>query len=352
VGIIDRPCYTTREQVARAADVKLSARSTDQVDRAIQTASENIDAHMHRQFYPLDTTRRYDWPNWQSAAPWRIWFDQNELADVTVKVPTVTSGGVAIPAANIFWGPWNYSPPFTFLELDRSSTSTFSQGATPQRSVVITGTFGYWLKTRPAGTLGAAISDTTGTTVTASTSTGALFGVGDLLLVDSERLLVTDAQFASTSISFTNGLGSSPPSAADNIISVPSGPAFAVNEEILIDAEWMLIQAISGNNLIVRRAWDGSVLATHSPGVISARRSLTVVRGATGTTAATHSNGAALSVFSVPRLIGDLALAEAAVQVLQETGGGENASNLGAGLADKWDEAKSAYRRGPRMRVI
>src|SRR6185312_9222401 len=109
--------------------------------------------------------------------PWKIYFDGSELADVTTTVPVVTSGGNVIPAADIFWGPWNYSPPYTFLELNRSTSASFGQGDTPQRDVAIAGTFGYNIDTDPAGTLAVALSDTTGTTVV--TSNGALIGPGN-----------------------------------------------------------------------------------------------------------------------------------------------------------------------------
>jgi hypothetical protein len=48
----------------------------------------------------------------------------------------------------------------------------------------------------------------------------------------------------------------------------------------------MLIDDIAGNTLIVKRGWDGTVLAAHTTGAtIYAPRTLTVTRGALGTTA-------------------------------------------------------------------
>src|SRR5689334_11631751 len=164
--VVSRVCYCTREDVKSALDVKETARNNVQVDRAIETASDSIDGLMHRVFYTTDTTKMFDWPNFQNAYPWRIWFDAAELADVTTTVPTVTSGGNTIADSSIFWGHPNYSPPFTFMELDRSTSASFGQGSTPQRDVHITGTFGYSATTRAGGALAADVTTTSATTCT------------------------------------------------------------------------------------------------------------------------------------------------------------------------------------------
>lgn len=354
---VTTPCYCTREDVKRAVDMKETARNNWQIDRAIQSAARNIEGHMHRTFYPLDTTRRWDWPNFQAAYPWRIWFDASELADVTVNVPVVTSGGNVIPNSAIFWGHPNYSPPYTYLELDRSKSASFGQGNTPQRDVAITGTFGFGIDTDPAGQLAAAMSDTTGTV--AKVSDGSLMGVGDLLIVDSERMLVS--QKASLDSGQTNLSGATAANMADVGVTVTDGTQLHVDEYVQIDSERMLIVDITGNLVTVKRAWDGSVLAVHAPGSkIFVFRTLTVARGQLGTAAATHLISAAASIHRVPSLIRDLAVAEATNRVLEETGGyadpqGEGAAaihGLGSALADLWDEATTAYGRKARRRTV
>lgn len=353
--------YCSREDVKRAPDFKGTARNDWQVDRAIQSAARNIEGHLHRAFYPNNTTKYFDWPNFQSTYPWKIYLDAAELADVTVNVPVVTTGGRAnptvIPAANLYWGPWNYAPPYTFVEIDRSTSSAFGLGPTPQRDVAITGTFGYSIATDPAGTLAAAISSTTATTATVSD--GSLVGVGNLLIVDSERMLVTERANASTGQ--TNLTGLTTANTADVTGTVTDGTQVHLNEVIQIDAERMLVVDVTGNAVTVKRAWDGTVLAAHGAGTtIYASRALTVARGQLGTAAATHLNGAAASIHQVPSLIRDLATAEALNRVLQETGGyadpeGEGTSaihGLGSALADLWDEAETAYGRVARSRVV
>jgi hypothetical protein len=350
-GVI-RPCYASREDVARAADIRATAYANDQIDRAICGAADDIDERLHRQFFPETRTVYFDWPNPQDGQPWRIRFDANELADITTTVPVVTSGGVVIPASRIFWGPVNYAPPYTYMELDRSSASNFAVGTTPQRNVSIAGTFGYWLNLAPAGTLGAAMNDTTGTVLT-RVSGGTLVGVGDVLQVDSERLLITERSMVSSSQT-QQGAGAGTNLASDNILAVTDGTKFVVGETLLLDAERMLVVDISVNNVIVKRAWDGSVLATHSGATIFWSHLLTVVRGALGTTAATHSNAAPVSRCVVPALVRELAVAESLNNMEQENaaysrtiGEGDNLRPMsGAGLADIRKRASVAYGRG------
>lgn len=351
---VTRAAYCTRQDVKRSLDIKETARQNWLIDQAIQTASRNIDAHMHRRFYPEDTTFYVDWPNFQRAYPWRIWFDAAELADVTVNVPVVTSGGVVIPNSAIFWGNPRSSPPYTYLELNRSQPFSFGVGSTPQRDVQITGTRGYQLDTDPAGTLAA---DITSSATTLTVSNSALLGVGSLLIIGAERILCQDA--AMTDTGQTNLSGATTNLASDNTITVTDGTKISVDETIAIGGERMLAVDVTGNVVTVIRAWDGSVLATHTAGTaIYAARLYTVGRGQLGTTAATHPSGTAISVFRYPDLIRELATAEASNIVLQRTGGyaelesGGQAQALAAGLPDLWDEATTAHGRVARQRVI
>jgi hypothetical protein len=356
---VARPTYCTREMVKRALDIHETARNNVKVDRAIEAAADNTDGILHRRFWIEDTTCYWDWPNFQRSFPWRVWFDENELADTTVNVPVVTSGGNVIPAGDIFWGPWNYSPPFTYLELNRSSSASFGQGATPQKDVAIAGTYGYWTRTDTIGTLTSGAGSADATVVV---SDGSVAGTGSFLIVGTERMLVTNVTSAGTGQAIAaTGTGLTTNSAADDTTTVADGAALNPDEILLVDSERMLVLDVTGNQVIVKRAWDGTRLAAHQAGAgIYAYRTLAVTRGAYGSTAASHSTGATVNVLRIPSLIRDLNVAEALVQVLQETGGytdpqGEAAAavaNIGAGLPDKWDEAETRYGRKARLGVI
>lgn len=354
---ISTPCYATREDVKYALDVKSTARNNQQVDRAIQGASRSVDGMMHRVFYPTIATKYVDWPNFQNAFPWRIWLDKAELADVTVNVPVLTSGGNVIPNADVFWGSPRYAPPFTYFELNRASNASFGQGNTPQRDVSITGTFGYSIDTTPGGIITVAMSDTTGTLMTVSN--GSLIGVGDGLLVDTERFLVTDRANVATTQS-QQGSGCSTSSLNDNILAVADGTKFFLNEVVTLDAERMLILDVTGNNITVKRAWDGTILSTHSGATVYASRLLTVTRGSLGTTATTHLINTAVSVHLVPSLIRQLTVAEAVAEMTQESaayassqGSGSGSQKMiGSSLPDLRAQTYATYGRKARTRVV
>lgn len=351
---VTRPCYCTREDVKTALDIHETLRDNALVDRAIQSAATDINGKLHRRFYPEDATKYFDWPNSQLAAPWRLWFDQYDLVNAT----QVTSGGQAISLNSIFFEPSNKEAdePFTYMELDRSSTAAFGTGSTPQRDIAITGTWGYSAVTSPAGALGLALNDTTGTSVTVTDSS--LIGVGQIILVGSERMLVTDRAMTDSGDTLQSNIDANKATVA---VPVGTGSGFHAGEVILIDSERMLITDISANTLTVKRAWDGSVLAAHSSTAhVYASRLLTVTRAALGTTGATHSLSASVSKFIFPGLVTDLAVALAMNSVLQATSGysrtigdGENQRNAsGAGLADITARACAAFGRKSRSRVV
>ena len=54
--------YCTREDVQRALDLKSTSRSAQQVDRIIGEVSRQVEVDLGRTFYPLLTTRKFDWP--------------------------------------------------------------------------------------------------------------------------------------------------------------------------------------------------------------------------------------------------------------------------------------------------
>ena len=142
-------------------------------------------------------------------------------------------------------------------------------------------------------------------------------------------------------------------------ITVDLGTKVKVNEVITIDAERMLVESIAGNILAVRRAVDGSVLASHLDNAsVYVPRTLSVERAAVGTTAAEHLVDAVISKNVPPGLISELCLAETIYAMAQEkghmaltVGQGEAVREIsGRGIADVRKRADEAYKRsrGPR----
>lgn len=359
---ITRACYATREDVQRALDYNETARSDRRVDRAIESGSDAVDGLTHRRFDVVMDTRYWDWPNGQYAVPWRLWLDSDEL----ISVDSLVVAGVTVDPGDYFLrrSDGRDAAPYDQVQINLSSSAAFGAGDTFQRAIAITGAYGYRATTAAVGTLAAAVSSTSAATI--DVSDGAEVGVGDTLLIDSERMLVTGRKVIDTGQTITADLAASNATVS---VDVSDGSAFAEDETILIDSERMLIVDIADNTLTVRRAFDGSVLAAHTSGTsIYAARRLKVTRGALGTTAATHTDGTAVVRYAPPGLVRDLALGEAIAQLEQETAGyarpdtgtsDTTTSNTrgrrkqtGAGLDAKRAEVYRLYGRKARVRAV
>ncbi|MFE2911247.1 hypothetical protein [Kitasatospora indigofera] len=317
-----QPWYATREDVKNALDLKETARSNGQVDRAIDAASRVVEGLCHRRFYPEVDTRYFDWPD-QYARPWRLWLDDSELIELT----SISSGGVAIPTGNVNLEPNRDAGPANRVEIQLDTSSAFGGGSTTQRDITITGLWGYRDDESPAGTAAAGIGSSVTTLVVSDASA---IGVGQVLRIGTERLIVTERSMISTGQTLQT-----PVTAAKNseTLAVTDGTAFSVGEVLLLDAERVRINDIAGNNLIVERGWDGFTLAAHTAPTIYASRALTVVRGALGTTAAAIAPAAAVYRWNPPGPVRTLVTAEAVTTLLQESSG--YARTTGVGTASR-----------------
>ncbi|MFD9398341.1 hypothetical protein ACFWA4_05910 [Streptomyces sp. NPDC060011] len=342
------PWYATRESIKSTLDVAETARNNAQVDRAIEAASRAAEGYLHRVFYPEVKTRYFDWPNLQFARSWRLWLSQNEL----ISVSSIASGGTAIPATDFYLEPNEYGPPYDRIEIDLDSSSAFSSNGTHQRSIAVTGLWGYADDETTVGLTVEAL-DSSETGVDVDGPTAAMVGVGSVLRIDGERMLVTERGTLTTGQTLQSALTD-----MDNVVAVAvsSGSAFAVGEVILLDSERMLITDIAGNSLTVIRAWDGSVLAEHSGSTIYAYRTLTVVRGALGTTAASHNSGATVRRWDPPALLSALVVADA-INLLEQGAGGyarttgardNELPSTGRGLKDVRELARAELGRQAR----
>lgn len=344
--------YCSREDVKAALDVAETARNNAQVDRAVESASRTVEGLLRRRFYPQTATRYFDWPNYQYAAPWRLWLGRDELISVT----TLVSGGTTIAASDYFLEPANSGPPYTRLELDRSSSAAFGNGSTPQREIAVTGVFGYSADEVNMGTLSSSLGASDTDTASISWTT-ARIGVGDIIRIDDERMIITGRTMVDTTQNLQANLTAS---MADVTVAVTTGSAFAIDEILLLDSERVLVVDVAGNNLTVKRAWDGSVLAAHSGSDIYALTGIEIDRGQLGTTAAAHSSAAVIYRHVVPGLVRELCIAEAINTLQQETsayartvGEGENErESSGRGLRDIRAEALAAFGRRSRGRAV
>jgi hypothetical protein len=349
------PFYATREEIKAELDVKETARSNAKIDRALADATEAVEGLTHRVFYPVQDIRKFDWPPRSGATPWILRLDANELISVT----SLTSGGVTIAPADFLLrrADDRAEPPYTRIEINLGSNASFSGGSTYQQDITVTGLFGYRNDETAAGTLAAQVASPSATTITVDGPASAALGIGSLLRIDNERMIVTGRAQLDTG----QGFGDSMTNANNDVsIGAANGSVYAVGEVILRDSERMLIVDIAGNLLTVTRAWDGTVLAAHTDSAIYAPRTLTVARGALGTTAATHSNGASVYRWDAPGSVRQLCVAEALTDLLQgrsgyarTAGSGENEREAsGRGLKDLRDRVYTSHGRKARTRAV
>lgn len=346
--------YVTRESVKAALDIKETARSNARIDSCIESASRTVEGVLHGRFYPELDTRYFDWPNMQRAKSWRLWLDRNELASLT----TLVAGGVTITSDQYFLRRADDldEAPYDRIEIDLSASGAFQSGDTHQRAIAATGIFiNCAIEETAAGALAEALDDSeTAVNVTNS----AAIGVGHIIKVDSERMIVTGKSMLDTGQNIGGNLA-----ANKNVetVAVSDGTAYFAGEVILVDAERMLIVDVAGNNLIVKRAWDGSTLAAHTTGAdIYAGRTLTVQRGALGTTAASHNDASAIVRFVVPGLVEEFALAltltalgQGQAGYARTVGSGENERETsGRGLRQIREDAITAHGRQFRMGAV
>lgn len=309
------PTYCTREQVKNALDLAETFRTNERIDRAIESASDQIDGMTRRRFSPTIDTRYFSWPSEEYRTPWRLWLDGNELVSLT----SCTSGGATL-TADVFLEAQAYGPPYAAIEVDLDSSSAFSSSGTHQRSIAVTGVFGYTDDQATVGTLASSLAASLTASPSITWTDLAGVGVGTLLQIDTERLLVIGRTMVDTT---QNVGGSGLTNAASSVaLTVSDGTAFSQGEVLYVETERMQVLEIAGNVLTVKRAIDGTVLAAHSAGVdVYAQTGVLTVRAAQGSTLAAHNSAATVTRHVLPPAIRDFALGIALSQLLQEQAG-------------------------------
>ena len=340
--------WTSREAVKLAGRINGSDQHSI-IDRIIEAESRRIEKETGRWYIPRTETRLYRWPALDDGRGTRVYLDADLLAVTTLKTKAQDASPTTVAAADYFLEPVNELP-YRRIEIDLSSSAAFEAGDTPQRSISVLGRWAYSEDTKTAGTVSSGLA--TDATVTSFVcSDGSLIDVGDTLLIGTEQLFVSERVNADSTATNSAAL------AADVTVvtvGVNTGTLIKAGEIIMIDSERMLVTSISGNNLTVKRAWDGSVLASHLiTTAIHVFRTLTIVRGVNGTTAAVHANAVAITKYAPPLDISQLNIAAALATYQQEqaawgreVGGGEGAVEFsGRGLGEMRKRVIESYRR-------
>lgn len=345
---ITEVAYCTREDVQRSLNLADIPRLNIRVDQAVMAGARQVHGLLHRRFYPETKTVLFDQPEGLS-----LWLYELELAAAPTQI---LSGGIPMTVnTDVFLRPKS-GPPYRWLEASSGGGVFWQSVTTPQASISITGDYNYPVNPVTVGTLGATI--TSGAT-TLALSDSSVAGVGALILIDSERLIISDKTMTSTTATLSADLTASKSQVA---ITVSSGALINPGELILIDSERMQVEYVTGNVLTVDRAVNGSALAAHTIGAtIFAPRTASVLRARLGTTAASHSSGAAIIQLQAPSLVRELNLAYAINN--QQGASGTYARSLeqdvatlykdkGRGVLDLENDAYQAFGRKARGRAV
>jgi len=285
--------YATREAVKAAVGIT-GGKADALIDSYIETASEALEKLLSgRRFIPQTETRYYPWPQ-KAGKSTVLYLDQDLLAVTTLQAKAQDASPTTIAAADYFLEPVN-EPPYRRIEIDLSSSAAFEAGDTSQRSISVLGRWAYSEATKAAGALAEADD---GTETALNVTDSSLIDVGDTILIGTEAMFVSARAQLTTGTTLNDTLAASQ---SDVTVTLASGAAAKQGEVLLLDSEKMLVEAISGNDLTVQRGYDGSVLAAHSSGItVYAPRTLTVVRAVNGTSAATHADAAAILKYAPP----------------------------------------------------
>lgn len=316
----------TREQIMQSLEVLESAYGGHLIDSKLQAATRSAEGFLHRRFYPERRTILRDWPNRSSSPSWELDLGDQEL----ISVEAVVSGGTNITSDVVLRrGDDLAEPPYSSLHINLSTNSAFSAGTSWQRSLSIQGLFGYsdTSTALAGGALSGAINSSVTTLVINPLSGYYTVGIGSLLLIGTERLLIMDRRMSSTALTTTSAMTDI--NSARTFTSAGAA-SLAIGETILIDSERMRIDDIAGSTVIVSRAWDGTVLGSHTSGsTIYALRTFVAARGVLGSTAASHSDAASVYVHDFPPLFNELVVAETVVLLEQSSGAYSRTSSSG-----------------------
>lgn len=351
--------YCTRGSVKAALDEAETARSNAQIDDAILSGARDVEGLCNRPEYafaPVLATRYLEYPSTSRAPSWRLRFEGGHtLIEATA---VTTDNGVTVLAADEYLFEPIDDPPYTEIQINRAGAGAFGSSTTSQRSTAVTGIWGWSDNNVAIGELTATLAASPTATAALSWTT-ARFDVGDILLIDDERMVITERSFVDSTQNLQTSLTASE---ADVTVAVTDGTAFAVEEIILIDAERMRVIDIAGNSLIVKRAWDGSQLEEHAAPTadVYALTGVQLDRAVLGTTLSAHSAADVVYRWSPPPLLASLNRAYALNTLLQErsgyarvAGSGENAREFtGRGIAALEADVFRVFGRKLRHRAI
>ncbi len=307
--------YTTVEAVKAA--IGIAGPSLDTlIGGYIEDGSEDVERFLGRRFIPQTAVKYFRWPQPVGGALSLRFPDEDLIAVTQLQAAAQDSSPTTIDSDDYFVEPVNSGPPYNRIEIDLSSSAAFASGDTPQRSIAVTGRWGYGEDTKAAGAVVGAVDASQLTLVITDSS---LIAVGDTIKIAPGAAApsgsLAEALFVSAKALLTAGTTLNDTLTADQndvTVTVVDGTKIKQGEVLTFDSERMLAESISSNNVTVERAVDGSILAAHSSGItVYAQRTLTVARAVNGTTATVHDTATTIAKYAPPADIREYVLAHA-----------------------------------------
>lgn len=348
--------YVSREAIKNSAGISGSDLHST-IDAVIESKSREVERHTRRIFIPKTQTRLFRWPQRQGIRSWQLDLDEDLQSVITLQTKAQDSSPTTISSSDYFTEPNNFGPPYDTIEIDLSSSASFESGDSSQRTISVAGSWGFSADTRSTGTVASGLdSDATATSMVCSNAS--LIDVGDTLLIESEQVFVSER----TALDIGKNISDASVTAdlADVTITMEASHGLLAGEVIRIDSELMFIESVSTNDLTVIRAYDGSTLAAHSNGAdVFHFRTLTIERGANGTTGATHADATAISKYEPPFDIRELIKAETISHIEQDrsawgrvVGAGENQRQVTASGINRLRDMVVPYMKRLRSAAI
>jgi hypothetical protein len=336
-----RPVYATRSMIIAALDIPPSPRTRTMINRALTSATQQIeDVCGGVTFYPWVGTRSFDWPNVDRFKGRSLMLWSQLLTSVT----QITSGGTVLDPSYYHLRPGT-GPPYDEILLDSESPVSWmiSPSTGMEDAVTVQGLWGHGADQMDLlGALFGAVSDTDTTVVLGSTADPIRTSPGAILWIGTEIMHVTRTSWTDSGID-VSGAGLTE-SVADTLLTVSSTSPIVEGQEIIIGREKLFVtDVLSSTTCLVQRAQHGTVLAAHASGaMVTVPWSLTVERGALGSTAAAHDDASEVYVHRVPGLVEQTATALSIVEVQDQIAGYARPSGGPAGA-----RASVISREGP-----
>ncbi len=195
--------------------LNVDALDDNEIERIIESASRRIDDVAGRVFYPHIDTYEYDIPSDNV-----IWFGDDLLEILSFKNGDLTT----IASTEYFTKPNNAYPKYCLQMRDMSTTPfVMNSSSSSQLVLALNAIWGYheWYALRgwkAAGTLGAAIADTTGLTFTMTAGHTLTQGGGQIVRIDNELFNTTSSGATSLVVQARGDNGST---AATHLILAP-----------------------------------------------------------------------------------------------------------------------------------